>query len=336
MFRSDLALSLTTACCILLALFWIDARPANAQLGESFGGQRQLRNQTQQIIPWQQLNAEAREKISDVVQNPSMYRRCPSCTIAADPDLFRFLVRYPEVVVSIWQIMGVTQMTAERTAPFVLDTDDGAGTISQLELIYGNENLHIYYGTGTYQGPVFRRKMTGRCVIVLRSLYSVDGLGQPKTTNEMDIFLKMDNVGTNLMAKTIQPLVGPTADQNFLDSLQFIQRLNEKTVENGPGVQHMGNRLNIEDNVKEKFIELTGLVYERNMRSQLGAMGGNQVPSPLKSNQDYPIYAPATYAGQDRSTVTPATNFSGGFPTPPAAGRSMGGYAIPDYRPGDR
>jgi len=328
MFRRDKSLSIAAIVCIFIGASVIKVVPVTAQLGESLGGQRQFRNQTNQSIPWQQLNQEAREKISDVVQNPSMYRRCPSCTIAADPDFFRFLVRYPEVVVSIWQIMGVTQMSAERTAPFVLDTDDGAGTISQLELVYGNENLHIYYGTGTYQGPVFRRKMTGRCVLVLRSLYSVDGLGQSKATNEMDIFLKMDNVGTSLMAKTIQPIVGPTADQNFLDSLQFIQRLNEKTMENGPGVQHMGTRLGIEDGVKEQFIELAGLVYERSLKSQMGSIGGSRVPPSMGSTHQHSLYAPATFTGNEQVPAQSATELPASFPSP----QFRGGAVVPEYR----
>lgn len=275
----------------------VSAQMGNAESGTS---NRQLRQQGQHLIPWQQINQEAREKISDVVKNPSMYRRLPTTTISVDPDYFRFLVRYPEVLVSIWQIMGVTQMTAQRTAPFVIDTDDGVGTSSQLELVYGNENLHLYYGTGTYHGPVFKRKMTGRCVILLRSVYSVDDLGQDKTTNEMDIFLKMDQVGTNLMAKTIQPIIGPTADQNFLDSLNFVERLHEKAVENGPGVQHMGNRLDINEDVKEKFIEITGLVYERNLQMNKKYLGNRGVPS--LQNPRETIYRPTVFSPTEPSS----------------------------------
>ena len=237
---------------------------------------RQFRNDALQLVPYQQLNQVTRDKISDILQKPSLYRRLPVNSIVADPDYFRFLTRYPEVIVNIWQIMGVTQMKTKRSGPFTIETDDGAGTVSSLELIYGNENLHIFYGTGTYEGPVIHRKLTGRCVLILRSDYAVDVQGQSQVTNQMDVFLKVDNATLGLVAKTIQPVVGPTADQNFIESLKFVQRLNETTSTNGPGVQQMGTRLNIDDDVRQKFIEVAGLTYER---ASNGNQDRNDIPS---------------------------------------------------------
>jgi hypothetical protein len=240
-----------------------ETKAAWAQSPESGSSTRSNRDQATKLIPYSQLNVPTREKISEVVESASLYRRLPINSITADPDYFRFLVRYPEVVVNIWQLMGITQMTTARTGPFTLDTDDGAGTQSTLDLIYGNENLHVFYGQGAYEGPVFKRKINGRCVLILRTDYRQDQQGQSHVVNQMDVFLKLDNVGANLVAKTIQPIVGSTADQNFLDSLKFLQRLNETTVQNGPGVQHMANRLQLDDDVRQKFIEAAGLVYER-------------------------------------------------------------------------
>ena len=120
-------------------------------------------------IPFAKINANARKRIQGVVNRPSFYRRLPVQTIDADPEYFRLLVRKPELIVSIWQLMGVTQMSTERTGPFTVKTNDGAGTISDLELVYGNDKLHVFYGTGSYTGSLLRQKLTGRCVIVLQT-----------------------------------------------------------------------------------------------------------------------------------------------------------------------
>ena len=247
----------------LIFLAGVSSSKSWGQPYDSGSSGRSSREQATKLIPYAQLNQTTREKITDVMDSASLYRRLPVNSIAADPDYFRFLVRYPEVIVNIWQIMGVTQMSTTRTGAFTIDTDDGGGTTSTLDLIFGNENLNIFYGEGVYEGPVFRRKINGRCVLILRTDYRQDPQGQSHVINQMDVFLKLDNVGANLMAKTIQPIVGSTADQNFSDSLKFIQRLHETTVENGPGVQHMAYRLNIDDEVRQKFIEAAGLVYER-------------------------------------------------------------------------
>jgi hypothetical protein len=224
---------------------------------------KKFRNQTVQSIPFHQINDETKNKISEILKKPSIYRRLPVTSINADPDYFQFLVRYPEVIVNIWQLMGVTQMSTERTGPYTVLSNDGAGTISSLELVYGTENLHIFYGTGTYEGPILRRKLTGKCVLVLRSENKPGASGKPVSTSQLDVFLKVENATANLIARTIQPLVGTTADHNFVESLKFVQRLNETTEKNGPGVQQMGKKLKIDDNVRQEFNKVVDIVFQR-------------------------------------------------------------------------
>ena len=150
---------------------------------------KSLRKQTVNSIPLQALNAQAREKIVDILKKPSIYRQLPVTSINADPDYFRFLIRYPEVIVNIWQLMGITNMTTERTGPFTVTTNDGAGTVSQLELVYGTDNLHIFFGEGSYEGPIFKRKLTGKCVLVLKTESKFDEAGKPVATSQLDVFL---------------------------------------------------------------------------------------------------------------------------------------------------
>jgi hypothetical protein len=280
---------------------------------------RQYRQQAIQAIPFQQLNQATREKISEIVEKPSIYRRLPVTAIQADEEYFRFLIRYPEVIVNIWQLMGVTQMTTERTGPFTVDTNDGAGTISSLELVYGNETTHVFYGVGSYEGPVIRKQLTGRCVLVLQTIYTTDAQGRPQSTNQMDVFLKIDNAALGMVAKTIQPIVGTTADHNFTESLKFVQRLNETTINNGPGVQQMATRLQIDDAVRDKFIETAGAVFERSVKTAARpAMSTPDIsrlqqppttsPSTFTPAHASPVYLSAPYYPNSPQVISPYVN----------------------------
>ena len=229
-------------------------------------GSRKAKQQALQAIPFQQLTQQAQAKIKDTLNSPSIYRRLPVTAIDIDPDYFVFLARHPEVVVNIWKIMGVTKMTTTRTGPFTIRTNDGVGTISDIELIYGTENLHIFYGVGTYEGPVFKRKLNGDCVLVMRTDFSTGANGAKIATNQLDVFLKIENATAGLVAKTLKPIVGSTADHNFVESLNFLQRLNDTTRKNGAGVQQMANRLtDISAETRTKFVEVAGLVAERGL-----------------------------------------------------------------------
>ena len=236
-------------------------------------------------IPFDKINATAQKRIKNVVNRPSFYRRLPVHTIDSDPEYFRLLVRKPELIVSIWQLMGVTQMTTERTGPFSVKSNDGAGTISDLELIYGNDNLHIYYGNGSYTGPMLKQKLTGRCVIVLQTQATETPTGF-ELTNVLDVYLKVDSTTASLITRTIQPLVGTTADHNFSESLKFVQRLNESTRANGPGVKGMGKKLQIDNEVRREFEAAVDLVYTRASKKRQQANNGGAASTPaLQSRQ---------------------------------------------------
>ena len=285
------------AICLALAalttsLVTVDLASATDKL-TSGSSSKQLRKQTVKSIPYNQLNQATKDKIGDILAKPSIYRRLPITAINADPDYFRFLVRYPEVIVNIWQLMGVTQMATERTGPFTVATNDGAGTISSLELVYGTDNMHIFYGTGTYEGSVLKRKLTGKCVLVLRSENRVGADGKPTATSQLDVFLKVENATAGLIAKTISPLVGSTADHNFVESLRFVERLNQTTEKNGPGVQQMGTRLKIDQTVKQKFNKVVDVVFQRAIKASAPGDGRAQVETSLQSNRSAQRSAPS-------------------------------------------
>ena len=290
---------------------------------------KQFRHQAVASIPFERINRQGQAKISDVVSKSSVYRRLPVTTINCDGDYYNFLVRYPEVIVNIWRLMGVTKMTTERVGPFSVATNDGAGTISELELIYGTEDLHIFYGKGTYEGPVLKRKLQGKCVLVLRTNSGSDTTGKPAVTSQLDVFLKIENATAGFIAKTLTPLVGSTADHNFVESLKFVQRLNETTEKNGPGVQNMGKRLEISDEVRSKFNKTVDLVFDRSLNS-----GGPQQNRALNSSNSLtpktqaPVYNTFQDNARGRTSYQPA-----GYPTQQPTGNRDQFKNDPRYAP---
>ncbi len=266
---------------------------------------RQARQEAYSAIPFSQLNRETQTKLAPVLQKPSLYRRLPVTSIDVDPDMFLYLIRHPEVIVNIWQLMGVTQMTAERTGPFNLVTNDGAGAISNVELVYGTSNLNIYYAEGTYSGPMLARNLEGRAVMILRTEYKVGPDGQPQANNSLDVFLKVENATVSLIAKTLNPIIGPTADHNFVESLNFVQRLNETTEKNGVGVQRMAHQLtDIREDVRNRFIEVAGTVYRRNVQAATQTEAVSQQVGVQSSLSEK--YLTLDYRSDTRSTTQPS------------------------------
>ncbi len=259
-----------------LAFLAISARPMAAEDMNKGSSTKASKKAATKAIPYDKLNQKTSQKISNIVKNASIYRRLPVATIQADPDLFVYLVRYPEVIVNIWQIMGATKMNATRTAPYVLSTNDGVGTTGTVDLVYGSTKKHLFYCEGQYQGPLLLRPVKARCVILMQTEFFVGRDGKSRAQNRLDIFLKIDNMAANAVAKTVHPLIGSTADHNFLETLKFVENLNATTVENGPGVQRLAQRLTkISPAVQQQFQQVAGLVYVKAFQGQTGSSDAN-------------------------------------------------------------
>lgn len=224
---------------------------------------KQLRDEALQAIPISQLGEAARTKVLGVVSRPTIYRRLPTQMVACDPDLHVFLLRYPEVVVNIWQLMGITKVKVNRVAPHVFDALDGAGTVSRAELVYGSPDVHVYYADGTYDGPMFHNPVAGNCVLVVRSSYAQQD-GTPVVSCTMDVFARLDHLGAEILVKTLYPAVARTVDINFAESVKFVGQVSQAAELNGPGMQRMATQLtNVQPAVRESFSQHVDLTYQR-------------------------------------------------------------------------
>jgi hypothetical protein len=225
---------------------------------------RTAREEAQREVPLTNLQEPLRSKIRQIVMQPTVYRWMPIEVVPCDPDLYVFLVRYPEIVVNMWQLMGVTKVTIQRTGPYAYDAKDGAGTVSQVELVYGTREKHLFLAEGYYDGPLLPRRVTGRCAVMLSSAYSLDQAHQDYISNRLDVFLQVDKVGAEIVAKTLHPLMGKTVDSNFSETIRFLSQVSHVAESNGPGVQRLVTRLtNVEPSVRDRFSQITTTLNQR-------------------------------------------------------------------------
>lgn len=270
------------AICLVTALFTLlQAAPTEAQLRSQRGAEQQTRREAIEAIPFDQLAEEAHAKLWSVVSRPSLYRQMPPAVIPSDPDLYVFLVRHPEVIVNMWDLMGITKVTINRNADYVFDASDGAGTDSRVELVYGDQNLHVMYAEGTYEGPLLKQQIRGRCVLVLRSDYARDQQSNTHVTSRLDVFLQIDNVGAELFARTLHPLVGNTADQNFVESVKFVGQVTQAAESRPERLQQLTQRLTkINPPVRQQFSTLATIAGNRAMQRRTEQSNGAVTPRP--------------------------------------------------------
>jgi hypothetical protein len=245
-------------------------------------GDRAVRAEASQAIPYNRLRPEVAKQIHSVVSQPTVFRRLPVTTIDCDPNLFVFLVRNPEVVIGIWELMGVTQIDLQRTGEFRYRAHDGMGTVSETDLVYGTPDLHLYYGRGVYEGPLFKAKIFGECVMLLRTIRYTGPSGRSLVKNVLDVFMKLDSPTVNLVARTFHPLFVKTADINFVETSNFLMKLSKTAELNPAGIVELSNQLpNVSGKVSREFGQLAENVAHENRAKRI-----TTVARPIAANHE--------------------------------------------------
>lgn len=266
------------ALCSLLPLAWCSSSACAASIGKA-DTSRSARNEAAAAVPFERMTPAAQARLRKIVERPSLYRRLPTQRIECDSDMHLFLLRYPEVIVNMWTKMGITKLDMTRQDRHRIRAADGAGTICEVELIYGTPNLHVLYAEGVYEGSVFRRDIRANCVCLVRTEYARGKNQEIIVTDVLDIFVQFDGLAAELLAKTVQPLITSAADHNFAEAMRFVSRINDAAERNGPGVQRLSERLEkVDPEVRKRFAQVTEVVYQRAMMreaaAQLSTAGG--------------------------------------------------------------
>jgi hypothetical protein len=206
------------------------------------------RNQALRAIPWRQLAPEHRRAAQFVVKNASMYRRLPTRVIDCDPDMFNFLLQHPEVVIDVWRVMGISQVKLEKMPDGSYRGTDGVGTTGSVRFMFSKcgqnaQNLAVVYAEGSYEGKPFIMPLKAQSVLVLRSQAVREASGRHHVTVTVDSFVRIDQVGVELFAKTVQPWISKTADRNFIETLSFVSNFSRTAEKNPQGMQRLATRL---------------------------------------------------------------------------------------------
>lgn len=225
---------------------------------------RAARDEALSSLPLDKLDPAGRRKVDEVLSHVSLFRRMPVQSVPCDPDLYLYVVNHPEIIADIWQLLGVEDVVLKPTGPETYVASDGAGTQGNVEFLYRGHDTHVFFAEGSYDGPLFAQPVKGKCILVLKSGYVREPDGLYYVTGRLDVFVSLQHVGADFLARTFHPLVGKVADHNFVATGQFLSNLSLTAERNPQGIRRVAARLtNISPETRDKFVALTDQVAER-------------------------------------------------------------------------
>ncbi len=264
--------------CILLALLATCAQSAalggeNASATSGAGGSdatssRSARDEAIRVIPWKAMSPASRQAAQSIINNTSIYRKLPTRVIDCDPDLFTFLLQHPEVVIDVWRVMGISQVALTKTPDGSYRGTDGAGTTGNVRYLFSNwegaHNIAVVYADGAYQGPPFGTTLKAQSIMLLRSESVRETNGRRYITVKVDTFVRIEQLGVEIVAKTVHPWIAKTADQNLIETLTFVSNFSRTAERNPQGMQRLANRLgSVDEPTRNKQVNLCFRTAER-------------------------------------------------------------------------
>lgn len=254
-------------CCVsaLAAAFWtVACGDARGEGANGFAGNFAQRKEVIADLPMQRLTRDAQEQILSIAESPTIYRRLPTQAIDCDRDMFLFLTRNSEVLVGIWDLMGITNVTTKRTGPYQLEAEDGSGTHCRVDLVYGDPNVHIFVADGSYDGKLVAKPIRGKAVFILHSSYAKAADQRTTVTGSLDCFIQFDSLGADLVARTLSGLIGRSADNNFRETARFIAQVSQASERNPSALIDVAQRLpQVAEPTKKNFAEVISTVARR-------------------------------------------------------------------------
>lgn len=256
------------ALCMVAVLAGMGLQPAAAQTPAApvslSSSTRASRQEAFRALPLAQLDGELKAKVASVASQASIYRRLPVQVIDCDPDLFLFMVRHPEVIVNIWELMGVSKVTMSRTGPTTYEGSDHAGSRGSISYCYSDRDTQLVFAEGSYDGPLCARPIRANCVLLLKTACTQEADSRTYMTCRMDAFIQIENAGVDLLAKTFQPLITKSADYNFSETAAFFSMVSKTAERNPRGMVRLSAKLaGVDADVRQEFATVASQLPQR-------------------------------------------------------------------------
>ncbi|MDR0392054.1 MAG: hypothetical protein LBH59_09115 [Planctomycetaceae bacterium] len=247
-------------------------------------------------IPLDDLPLPMKQKVLSIVQNHSVYYQLPTQAIFCDPEVYQYFLEHPDLLVGFWESLGITQITLRETDTNRYNLTETTGTIADVGLLYRSTNCCVVYAKGEYKNPITNRKIEGETLLILQSRYARNIENEPIIVCKLDVFVKIDSIGADLLIKLFAATFGKIADGNFEQTLGFVSHVSDTSAISANSVKRLTKSVkNVREEVRNDFTDVIDRVSIRAAR---------RVEKRLYNYHNNNNFADDSYSGQNKTAST--------------------------------
>ena len=253
-------------------------------------------------LPLNRMTAANRQRAETILKDLSLFRELPVLSFEVNPAVHRFFTTHPDVAVSIWRVLRISQFQMWQTGPETYEADAGDGTVGVVDALYRSADEQVIVCEGLLASPILPKKIKASALMHLTSSFAPDAAGRQHVTSRLSLFVSFPSQTIETAAKLISPLANTIVDRNFSEVCLFVHMMS-LAMERQPGwVEQLAGRLEgVLEPHKAQLVQVTAQVYVTERRRQ----SGTEAPRGYYSTEDVPRPStPATTAERSPGVTT--------------------------------
>ncbi len=235
--------------------------PRVTQVGDGTSS-RKVRKSAIESLPLRQLHPQHRQAATAVIDDLSLFRQLPAFQCELDPRVHDFFTQHPDVAVSIWRAMAISnlQMSQRNGIQYDLDTRDG--TTGMVTVLHQTRESCLVICDGMFKSPYLKNSIQATSLMHLRTNVSTSRDGRTFVTHQADLFVTFPAQGVGTVAKLVSPVSNQIIDRNFQEICLFIHVMWQAMKQQPGWVEQIAGRLDgVHPSRKEELVKLTADVY---------------------------------------------------------------------------
>jgi hypothetical protein len=213
-------------------------------------------------VPLDQMTPAARQRAEAVLEEMSYFRRLPTVVHSVEPPVYRFFVSHPDVAVSIWRALEISQLRLWQTGAREYEGDAGDGTVGIIDVLYQTPDKTVIICEGSYKSPLLKKPIKAKSLLLLETEFTRDADGSSSASHRADLFVTFPSQTVETVAKVLSPVTGPMVDRNFTEISLFLKMMSLAMTRRPSWVEQLAPKLDgITERSRTELLKVTSEVY---------------------------------------------------------------------------
>lgn len=245
--------------------------PITVETLQSGTSSRRVRKAAIDAIPFHLMSAASSVQAHSIVDNLSLFRRLPTLRVESDRRCYEFFRNHPDVAVSIWRAMKISNVEMSRTSEVSFSTDTKDGTSGTVQVLLNTPEHCVVVCHGEFKSPAVSKPIQAVAMMHLQPQYDENGC----VTHLLDMYVSFPSAAVEAIARLISPVSNRIADRNFEEVSLFVEMMSLAMARQPGWIEQIAQSLEgVPAQDRERLLKLTAEIYVDAVRAER-AMNGD-------------------------------------------------------------